>query len=83
MNHLINTLDESLRGEAKIFQLPGNKTLENLLEFVNTKMGLQWFSHGVEYAAAVGQNSTDDWLTRIEDMMGNLLTDHTSQSNSL
>ena len=41
MNHLINTLDESLRGEAKIFQLPGNKSLENLLEFVNTKMDLQ------------------------------------------
>ena len=40
MNHLLSTLDESLRGEAKIFQLTGNKTLENLLEFVNTKMGL-------------------------------------------
>ena len=51
MNHLLSTLDGSLRGEAKIFQLTGNKTLETLLEFVNTKMGLQSFSHGVEYAA--------------------------------
>ena len=32
MNDLLSTLDESLRGEAKIFQLTGNKTLENLLE---------------------------------------------------
>ena len=78
MSHLISTLDESLRGKAKIFQRAGNKTLENLLEFVNTKMGLQWFSHSVEYAATVGQNSTNDQLTRIEDMMKNLLTDHTS-----
>ena len=60
MNHLLSTLDESLRGEAKIFQLTGNKTLENLLEFVNTKVGLQSFSHGVEYAAIAGQNSTND-----------------------
>ena len=41
LNHLISTLDESLRGQAKIFQLAGNKTLENLLEFVNTRMSLQ------------------------------------------
>ena len=40
MNHLLNNLDESLRQEAKIFQLTGNKTLENLLEFVNTKWDL-------------------------------------------
>ena len=41
MSHLISTLDESLRGKAKIFQPAGNKILENLLEFVNFKMGLQ------------------------------------------
>ena len=41
MNHLLSILGESLRGEARIFQLAGIKTLENLLEFVNTKMGLQ------------------------------------------
>ena len=78
MNHLLCTLDESLRGEAKIFQLTGNKTLENLVEFVNTKMGLQSFGHGVEYAAIVGQNSTNDCLTRLENMMEKLLTDRTS-----
>ena len=77
MNHLLSTLDESLRGEAKIFQLNGNKTLENLLEFVNTKMGLQSFCHGVEYAAMAGRNSTNDRLTRLENMMEKLLTDRT------
>ena len=81
MNHLLSTLDESLRGEAKIFQLTGNKTLKNLLEFVNIKMGLQSLSHGVEYAAVVGQNSINDRLTRLENMMEKLLTDHTSQNN--
>ena len=66
----LSTLDESLRGEAKIFQLTGNKTLENLLKFVNTKMGLQLLSHDVEYAAIAGQNSTNnDRLTRLENMM--------------
>ena len=48
MNHLLSTLDECLRGEAKIFQLTGNNTLENLLEFVNTKLGLQSFSQCVD-----------------------------------
>ena len=81
MNHLLSTLDESLRGEAKIFQLMGNTTLENLLELVNKKMGLQSFSYGVEYAAIASQNSTNDCLTRIENMVRKLLTDHTSQNN--
>ena len=81
MNHLLSTLDESLRGEAKIFQLMGNTTLENLLELVNKKMGLQSFSYGVEYAAIASQNSTNDRLTRIENMVRKLLMDHTSQNN--
>ena len=42
MNYLLSTLDEILRGEAKIFQLTGNKTLRNFLEFMNTKMGIQY-----------------------------------------
>ena len=83
MNHLLSTLDESLREEAKIFQLTGNKTLENLLEFLNTKMGLQSFNHGFECAAIAGQNSTNDRLTILENIMEKLLTDCTSQNNRL
>ena len=55
MNHLLSTLDESLRGEAKISELTEHKIFENLLESVNTKMGLQTFSHGDEYAAIADQ----------------------------
>ena len=54
-----------------------------MLEFVNTKVGLQSFSHAVEYAAIVGQNSTNDCLTRPENIMEKLLTDRTSQNNRL
>ena len=63
MNHLLSTLDEILRGEAKIFQLTGNKTLRNFLEFVNTKMGIQSLSHSVEYAAIVDQNCTHERIS--------------------
>ena len=44
-------------------------------------MGLQSLSHGVEYAAIAGQNSTNDRLTRLENVMEKLLTDRTSQNN--
>ena len=44
-------------------------------------MGLQSFSHSVEYAAIAGQNSTNDCLSGLENMMGKLLTDRTSQNS--
>ena len=44
-------------------------------------MGLQSFSHGVEYAAIAGQNSIYDRLTRFENMIKKILTDCTSQNN--
>ena len=40
-------------------------------------MGLQSFCHGVEYAAMADRNSTNDRLTRLENMMEKLLTDRT------
>ena len=83
MNHLLSTLDESLRGQAKIFQLTANKALENLLEFLNTKMDLLSFRHGIEYVAISCQNSTNDRPARLENMMEKLLTDPTSQNNRL
>ena len=81
MNHLLSTLDESLKGEVKMSELTEHKTFENLLESINTKMGLQTFSHGDEYAAIADQNSINDCLTRLENMMEKLLTDPTSQNN--
>ena len=38
INHIISNLEEDLRQEAKIFQLSGNKSVENVLEFIVTKM---------------------------------------------
>ena len=52
-----------------------------MFEFVNTKMGLQSFSSDVEYAAIAGQNSTNDRLTSLENVMEKLLKDRTSQNN--
>lgn len=77
IKYFLSTLDESLRREAKRFQLTGIKTQENVSEFVNSKMGLQPFSHGVEY------NSINDLLTILGNMTKNLLIDSTSQNNRL
>lgn len=83
IKYLLSTLDESLRREAKIFQLTGIKTQENVSEFVNSKMGLQPFSHGVEYTVIEGHNSINDLLTILGNMTKNLLINSTSQNNRL
>ena len=51
-----------------MFQLTGNKILENFLEYINIKMGLQSFIHCDEYAAIVSHNSTNDRLTTLENV---------------
>ena len=38
MNHVVSNLEDDLRQDAKVFQLTENKSLENLLEFIVTKM---------------------------------------------
>ena len=37
-NHVVSNLEEVMRQDTKIFQITGNKSLENLLEFIVTKM---------------------------------------------
>jgi len=36
-NHVVNTLEDSMRKEAKIFQLTNSTGLESLIEFLNTR----------------------------------------------
>lgn len=38
INHVVSNLEEDMRQEGKVFQLTGNKSLENVLEFIVTKM---------------------------------------------
>lgn len=38
LNHITGNLDDSLRTEAKLFQLTGNDSIETLLEILSTKM---------------------------------------------
>lgn len=54
MNHITSNLDETLRAEAKIFQLSGKDSLEHLLKFIETKSGTN--SLRVEANAATYKN---------------------------
>ena len=38
MNHILSTLEDSVREDAKILQLSGNVKIENLLELITTKL---------------------------------------------
>ena len=74
MNHVISNLEEDMRQDAKIFQLSGNKSLENLLEFVVTKMegnSLQpKFESNISYGTVpMATGGTDDRLDKLEKMM--------------
>ena len=37
MNYVVNNLEETIRNEAKIFQLHGSTNLESLIEFLYTR----------------------------------------------
>ena len=72
MNQVVNNLEESMRKEAKIFQLHGSTNLESLIEFLETRC------HGNEFelpnvptrtAAAVVDN---DRIGKLENMVTNL-----------
>ena len=62
LNHITSNLDDSLRQEAKIFQLSGNTSIENLLEFISTKMSMGSFrnENSFETAAMFSNNQSTD-----------------------
>ena len=76
INHVISNLDEEMRQEAKIFQLGGNKSLENLLEFLATKMegnSLQPRFDAYTYGTVpLATGGVDNRLERMEKIMASL-----------
>lgn len=82
-NHVISSLDDSLRKEVQILQLAGNDKLENLLELIETKIEGNLFSvsavkeDGQIYgavAAASGATGYDNRLDKLEKMMERVMT---------
>ena len=76
INHVISNLDDDIRQEAKIFQLSGNKSLENLLEFINTKMEGNNLTPKVDIAygsVPIATGGTEDRIDRLEKMMTKIL----------
>ena len=77
LNHITSNLDDSLRYDAKIFQLSGNKSLENLLEFVSTKLcslSLRTDSNiSACYSKYPVQNSDHTRLDKLESIMERVL----------
>ena len=45
INHVLANLDNAMRDEVKILQLSGTLRLENLLEFIDTKMSINHYSN--------------------------------------
>ena len=79
INHVISNLEEDLRKEAKMFQLTGNKSLEVLLEFAETKMEGNHFKPKYEPSIPYGSVSTatnagkdGERLDRLEQIVNNI-----------
>ena len=74
LNHVSSNLDESLRSEAKIFQLAGNESLENLLEFIETKIATNSLRVETNAATYKGKISSDNSrMDKLESMMERVL----------
>ena len=74
LNHIMSNLDDSLRSEAKIFQLTGNDSLENLLEFLGTKMSINALRVETNAAAYNSSNTSDNpRIDKLESMMEKIL----------
>ena len=71
LNHVTANLEDSLSSEAKIFQLSGNDSLENLLEFLSTKMSMGSFGISTPVASSsfIKKQPKDDRIDKLEDMM--------------
>ena len=86
INHVVSSLSEEIRSQAKILQLTGNKSLECLLELVEDKLsGNMLF---VNSSTALDKNNASkvesDRITKLEQMFETLLkkVDNIDQSKS-
>ena len=71
MNHVVSNLEDDLRQDAKVFQLTENKSLENLLEFIVTKMegnALKPKSEVTNVAYDLVPIATGRWNNRIDQL---------------
>ena len=73
LNHVTSNLEESLRTDAKVFQLSGNDSIENLLEFLETKMSANALH--VEASASIYNNNCNnsDRISKLEIMMEKII----------
>ena len=75
----------TLKSEAKIFQLCGNSSVENLLEFLSTKMSMNYLHSNDTFTAASASNFTtksdnSSRLDNLENMMEKLLSGMTNKN---
>ena len=78
INHVMSTLDETIRKETNFLQLSGNIKLESILELISEK--LEGYILGLNIAAFRGaaqscqsNDNSGNRLTRSETMMANVL----------
>ena len=77
-NHLMSTLDDTIRKETKVLQLAGNVRLESILELISEK--LEGNSLGLNISACretagsfQSHRNNEDRLSRLETMMSNVI----------
>ena len=79
INHVVSNLEEDMRQDAKVFQLTGNKSLENLPELIVTKMEGNTLKPksevtNVAYGSApIATGRSNDRIDRLEKMMPTIL----------
>ena len=90
INPVISNLELNMRQHAKVFQLTGNKSLENLPEFIVTKMKGNTLkpksevTNGAYGTVLIATGRSNDRIDRLEKMMSTLLkkTDDKTPSES-
>ena len=74
MNHVVNNLEETIRKEAKIFQLHGSTNLESLIEFLDTRCQGSEFHLPSANTRTAAVEVEDDRIGKLETMVTNLCT---------
>ena len=68
MNHILSTLEDSIREDVKILQLSGNVKIENLLELITKKLSKR-FSPVQPIAIAALSVHNNDRLSKLENLI--------------
>ena len=74
MNHVVNNLEETIRKEAKIFQLHGSNNLESLIEFLDTRCQGNEFHLPSVNTRTPAVEVEEDQVGKLETMVTNLCT---------